>query len=39
MAVIVNLDAPTTKPFMRDLRHGADALGLRILSLPKTLSI
>jgi ABC-type uncharacterized transport system substrate-binding protein len=30
MAVIVNLDAPTTKPFIRDLRHGADALGLEI---------
>jgi putative tryptophan/tyrosine transport system substrate-binding protein len=30
MTAIVNLDAPTTKPFMRDLRHGADALGVGI---------
>jgi putative tryptophan/tyrosine transport system substrate-binding protein len=30
IAVIVNLDNPTTEPFMRDLRAGADALGVEI---------
>jgi putative ABC transport system substrate-binding protein len=30
IAVIVNVDNPTTEPFMRDLRTGADALGVEI---------
>ena len=30
IAVIVNVDNPTTEPFMRDLRTGADALGIEI---------
>jgi putative tryptophan/tyrosine transport system substrate-binding protein len=30
IAVIINVDNPTTEPFMRDLRTGADALGVEI---------